>query len=113
MRLTDTVEGVVVREATVGEVRRWLAAISTAPSVDLVDNTEWGGMTPSELRLFVDEDDGEPIDNLTPSELVRVVEAARRLNPDFFRLRALLFPAAGPTPAATADSGSWSGAPSP
>lgn len=111
MRLTETVESVVVREATVGEVRAWLARIATAPSADLVDNTPWGGITPIELGLFVDPDEGEPIDNLTPSEIARVAEVAQRLNPDFFRLRALLFPAA---PAATeaTDSPSSNGAPS-
>lgn len=107
MRLTETIQGVVVQEATVGEIRQWLAGLGTAPAgaLTLIDVQPFGAAQLSlvDLRMFVGG--GEPLDNLTPSELADVVDVAVRINPVFFGLRALLWQAGAaagePTPEPT------------
>lgn len=96
MRVTETVTlsdggAVTVRELTVGEVRAWLAGLATAAekSIDLVD-TGLFEIPLDELTLFV-VGDLPAADALTQSEVRLLIDAAKRLNPDFFGLRTRLW----------------------
>ncbi|MDV3438728.1 hypothetical protein R0G64_04820 [Pseudomonas otitidis] len=86
---------VIVREMTVGDVRNWLADVSTAGAlVGWVDDGLMGDISLGDLArmtsLKVDE-----MDAWRPSELQQVIEVARELNPHFFVLRGRMLKAVG------------------
>lgn len=92
MRITEAVPTatgeILVRELTVGEIRAWLAALSSKTQGDVVDvagELLCADMSVSDLGLFVDGDWNA--DGLFQSELRAVIDAAKRVNPDFFGLR--------------------------
>lgn len=98
MRLTETVETstgpVTVRELTVGEVRQWLASLNAAPAVsetDLVGSLLFADCSLADMRIFCVGD--VDFDALTQTEINSVIDAAKRINPDFFRLRLTLIQA--------------------
>ena len=92
MRLTETIETgagpVTVKELTVGEVRQWLASLTVQPagqSADVVDSLLFSRMALNDLNLvLVGQVD---YDGLTQAEVRQIIDAAERLNPDFFHLR--------------------------
>lgn len=85
---------VTVRELTVREVRDWAVQVDTGLlSLDGVDELMLPDCSLADLQRMSDAD-GDLLDTLTPSELEPIAEAARKLNPHFFRLRAALAGAA-------------------
>ena len=92
MRLTERIEtgagAVTLRELTVGEVRRWLAEISSGIELptDLVGNVLFDRFSLFELALFIDGA-APDYDALTQSEVRQIEATARTLNPDFFGFR--------------------------
>lgn len=75
---------VQVREMTVGEIRRWLASKTEAG--DLVDSLIFEEIALSDLSFLTDLP-ADVVDGLAPSEIRRVIDAAREVNPDFFAMR--------------------------
>ncbi|UZR30792.1 hypothetical protein [Methylococcus mesophilus] len=85
---------VVVRELTVGEVRAWLKdANAELDRNDLVALALFADITLDDLTRFSDLSRAE-LDAMLPSELDKVREAAKSLNPHFFGLRERLANAA-------------------
>lgn len=91
---TEKAGAVLVREITLGEVRAHLAAAAareqaapdSAGQLDagaLFVGSLLGGFGPADLKRFSDLTD-ERLELLTPSELKKVYEAVKSLNPDFF-----------------------------
>lgn len=101
-QVTCSERTVEVRELTVGEVRQWLADLDAAAEaeVDVVGEFMADGISFAELERFTDLAPAE-LDTLTESDVVKVVEAVKKLNPGFFRLRGRLMPSAQSRPAAT------------
>lgn len=97
MRLTETIPTnagpVTVRELTVGEVRTWLAGLEAklAQQVDVVDDALFDDFSLADLPLFAPMEDGSAnIDAMTQSDVHKIHDAAKRINPDFFALRGKL-----------------------
>jgi hypothetical protein len=84
---------VTVRELTVAEIRAWAtedAANAIAPGGywrDPIHATAFEGLGLDELARFCDWP-VESFERFTPSELQPVLDAAKGLNPHFFRLQA-------------------------
>jgi len=98
MRVTENVStncgqsSYEVRELTVGEIRQWQAALaaSAEQQVDVVDAALFE-IPLADLKTFlVGEVD---FDSLTQSDIRKLIDAAKRLNPDFFEYRAKLWDA--------------------
>lgn len=83
---TATPVAVTVRELTVAEIRKWLADAKEA-SPDLVDNLILREVSLQDLT-HLSSLTPEQMDELTPSELQRVLEEAKELNSHFFELLA-------------------------
>lgn len=83
---TATPVAVTVRELTVAEIRKWLADAQEALP-DLVDNLLLRDVALPDL-MHLSSLTPEQIDELTPSELQVVLDAARELNSHFFDLLA-------------------------
>lgn len=98
MALTQavTVAGltITVREMTVREVRDW----ATKADLGLVEFDAVRHLTLDECSvddiLVMSDATGESLDTLAPSEFAPVIEACRKLNPHFFRVRAAMAGAA-------------------
>jgi len=81
---------VTVRELTVREVRDWAVQVDTGLlALDGVGELMLPDCSLADLQRMSDAD-ADLLDGLTPSELEPIAEAARKLNPHFFRLRAAL-----------------------
>jgi len=82
---------VTVRELTVGEVRQWLQELTSAGErpIDLIAEELFAECSLEDLARMSELSVGE-MDGIAPSELRKVVEAAKALNPDFFALRGRL-----------------------
>lgn len=80
---------VTVKELTVGEVRAWVTESAATPWRDPIHATVWEDLGLDELARMTDSTADE-LEAFSPTELQPVVEAARNLNPAFFRLRAAL-----------------------
>lgn len=79
---------VTVRELTVGDVRDWLATIESGKQeIDVVGEFLFEDCTVDDLVRMSDMP-REAFDALTPSQISPIREAARDLNPSFFRARA-------------------------
>lgn len=103
MRVEQTIDvgglTVTLRELTVGDVRAWLKSLeSLSPqgrgqgegeSLDLVGVALIDGHDLADLAVLTDLTP-EQIDTLTPSQIRTVFDAARKVNADFFTLRATL-----------------------
>lgn len=76
---------VAVKELTVGEIRAWLRDTSQA-SADLIDALLVDEVSISDLMRMTDLT-AERMDELRPSDLNRLRDAAKEVNPDFFKLR--------------------------
>lgn len=85
---------VTVRELTVREVRDWaLKAEQGLIEVDPIAALALDDASLHDVALMSDRSVGE-LEVLTPSELDKVVEVCRKLNPHFFRIRAAMARAA-------------------
>lgn len=81
IRLPDL--SVVVRELTVSEVRAWLVELEAGEQGNPLHSMLFDGFSPADLARMCDI----PIERLeacAPSELDRLAQAAKGLNPDFF-----------------------------
>ena len=81
---------VEVRELTVGEIRNWLASVARLPMaedvVDVVDVMLLDQVRLLDLSMLSTITPAQ-IEQLAPSHLRQVLEAAKQLTPDFFAMR--------------------------
>jgi hypothetical protein len=94
MRLTRTVEmadafPVTVKELTVGEVRNWMLDVETGKGEDPLHALALEECSLADLARMA-EIEASALEDYTPSELAPLMEAAKALNPHFFRVRAAL-----------------------
>jgi hypothetical protein len=82
-------EEIVVRELTFKEVRDWLAEVDAQTQRDPVHATAFEDLGLDDLARVVDWSVSS-LETCTPGQLRPVVEAAKRLNPHFFRIREAL-----------------------
>ena len=75
---------VTVRELAVWEVRNWIASLS-GQEVDLVDELLIDGVQLSAVRLMAGISK-EDMEQMMPSELDKVVDAAKQVNHRFFTM---------------------------
>lgn len=83
---------VSVRELTLKEIRAWLADASdesSADALDFVGMTVVDGVTLEDLARMTDLTVAD-MDALTPSEVQRLADVCREVNPGFFRVAAPL-----------------------
>ncbi len=79
---------IVVKELTVGEIRDWLTEIeSGTKAVDVAGEFVFDDCSVDDL-VRVSDMPREAFDDLAPSQIEPIREAARALNPGFFRARA-------------------------
>ena len=82
---------VVVRELAVEEVRDWMVAIEgKTHSVDPVGDFLFEDVAIADLEMMCEMPEGFSFDALTPSQIQPILEEARKLNPHFFRVRAVV-----------------------
>lgn len=98
MALTQavTVAGltVIVKELTIREVREWALKVEHGLiALDPVRHLALDECSIQDISIMSDAADGA-LDDLAPSELGPLVEACRKLNPHFFRVRAAMAGAA-------------------
>ena len=74
----------VVRELSVAEVRNWIGSLD-AKEVDLVDELLIDGVQLSAVRLMAGISKDE-MEEMMPSELDKVVDAAKMVNHRFFSM---------------------------
>lgn len=94
MRLTRTIEMadaflVTVKELTVGEVRNWLLDVETGRGEEPLHALALEECSLADLARMGDIE-VSALEDYTPSELAPLGEAAKALNPHFFRVRAAL-----------------------
>jgi len=75
---------ITVRELAVWEVRNWIASLS-GQEVDLVDELLIDGVQLSAVRLMAGISK-EDMEQMMPSELDKVVDAAKQVNHRFFTM---------------------------
>ena len=75
---------ITVRELAVWEVRNWIASLS-GNEVDLVDELLIDGVQLSAVRLMAGISK-EDMEQMMPSELDKVVDAAKQVNHRFFTM---------------------------
>lgn len=83
--IIETVE-IVVNELSVSQVREWLKNNDSATNPDLIDSLLFEDFVLSDLACFTNLT-GSIIDTMPPSDLRKVVDCIRELNPHFFGLR--------------------------
>ncbi len=81
---------VTVSELTVGEIRAWLADLTTRATGDDVVNVAIFEDAALDDLLMMSDLTAEEVAAATPSELAAVLEAVKTVNRDFFSLRAKL-----------------------
>jgi hypothetical protein len=95
MRITKTIETsagtTAVRELTVGEVRAWMkeAAGRAGGEVDVVGEMLLEDCSIADLLRMSDLTDAAA-DSMGPSEIRKIADLAKELNPYFFGLRSRL-----------------------
>ncbi len=79
---------VEVRELTVGEIRQWLADLESEATAeaDIVGEFLRADLSLRDLARLTDLTIDD-MDDLTQSQIGKVSEAAKKLNPDFFGMR--------------------------
>lgn len=98
MALTQTVPvgdlTVTVKELTVTEVRDWATKVDLGlVEFDAVRHLALDECSVDDILVMSDAT-GEDLDTLAPSEFAPLIEACRKLNPHFFRVRAAMAGAA-------------------
>lgn len=85
---------ITVKELTVREVRDWATKVDLGlVEFDAVRHLALDECSVEDLLVMSDAT-GEGLDTLAPSEFAPLVEACRKLNPHFFRVRAAMAGAA-------------------
>lgn len=84
---------VTVRELTVGEVRAWAVEREAVTETDAVGELVAPDCSLDDIGRMSDATP-EMLESLTAAQLGAVVEACKKLNPHFFRIRAALTGAA-------------------
>jgi hypothetical protein len=74
-----------IRGLTVADVKKWLESFQIGRECDLVDELAADGVSLADLALMCDNTVAQ-FDCLTGRELQSVVDAAREVNPHFFRV---------------------------
>ncbi len=80
---------IVVRELTFAEVRAWVNESAASTTRDPLHAMAFDDFGLDELARMCAAD-AEALEAYSPSQLAPVVEAARKLNPHFFQVRATL-----------------------
>ena len=80
---------ITARELTFSEVRAWLVEATASTQRDPVQALAFPGLGLDELSRMCDAP-VEVLETFAASELTPLVDAARSLNPPFFRVRRLL-----------------------
>lgn len=83
----------IVRELTIAEVKNWLEGFQIGRECDLVNELAADGIALPDLAMMCDNTVAH-FDSLTGRELQAVVDAAREVNPHFFRVLAAVKQAA-------------------
>jgi hypothetical protein len=109
--ITVGTETVVVHELTVAEVRSWFIALDGNTERDALDALVFEDCGLDDLARMTDHAADE-LASFTPSQLEPVLQAARELNPFFFRVRAALAAATSQLLAAASSARDLTGAPS-
>lgn len=91
IKLTVSGSRVVIRELSVGEVRKWFVGLDDE-SKDLVDQGLFEEVAIPDLVRMTSLGASE-IDELQPSDVHEIINACKDLNPDFFGFRARLLAA--------------------
>jgi|GEM_PF-2364245 hypothetical protein len=86
---------ITVHELSVGEVRAWLTEMASQVQRDPLHALAFEDIGLDELARMTDWT-VEHLERFAPSQLAEVLRVARRLNPDFFRIRGVLIAAASP-----------------
>lgn len=85
---------VTVKELTVGQVRDWALKVDAGLiQVDPVRHLALDECSIQDIVIMSDAEESA-LDALAPSEFVPLVDACRKLNPHFFRVRAAMSGAA-------------------
>jgi hypothetical protein len=85
---------VTVKELTVREVREWATKVDLGlVAFDAVRHLALDDCSVDDILVMSDAT-AEDLDTLAPSEFAPLVEACRKLNPHFFRVRAAMAGAA-------------------
>ncbi len=82
---------VTVNELTVSDVRDWLKSMSEREDFDIVN----AGLFKAENctiddLLFMTDIDKAELDQLTPTQIILIIDKAKKVNPHFFALRAMI-----------------------
>lgn len=86
---------ITVRELSVGEVRAWLTEMASQVQRDPLHALALPDIGLDELARMTDWT-VKKLERFAPSQLAEVLAVAKRLNPDFFRIRGVLIAAATP-----------------
>lgn len=86
---------ITVHELSVGEVRAWLTEMAAQVQRDPLHALAFEDIGLDELARMTDWT-VKKLERFAPSQLAEVLRVARRLNPDFFRIRGVLIAAATP-----------------
>lgn len=84
---------VTVRELTVREVRAWLTEMAAQIQRDPLHALAFDEIGLDELARMTDWS-ADDLEMFAPSQLAEVLRVAKRINPDFFRIRGALIEAA-------------------
>lgn len=96
---------VTVRELTVADIRGWLKGISEGEKFNLVNAALFQdeGVSLDDVLMMTSLDPGE-LEQLTPAEVVKIIEKCREANPHFFSFRASMIETGRPETPPPSDS---------
>lgn len=94
---SDSPLAVTVRELSIQEIREWFGEVKAGAQIGLIDALLMKDLTLPDL-VRVSSLTGEQIDQIGPSKLQQVIDAARELNPDWFAFRERIVEIGKPTP---------------
>ena len=81
---------VTVRELTVSEVRNWVMSIETGTrKIDPAGDALFADVTMADIALMSDAG-SEWLETFGPSDLEPLADACKKMNPHFFRVRAVV-----------------------
>lgn len=76
---------IICRELTVIQIRQWLQESGQATNLDVVSEALFRDCSLHDLKRMTDLTD-DLIDTLKPSQIQKVIDVAKELNPHFFAL---------------------------
>ena len=80
---------ITVRELTFAEVRDWMTSVDAGETVDALHTLAFEDCGLDDIARMIDVP-ARDLEDCTPSELEELVAACKKLNPHFFRGRAML-----------------------